>query len=540
MNVSQRLTRRLALLVCAIGMLASTALAEAVITGKVANPAGVPLDSVSVTLNDANNQFSSFATTDENGGFSVTPGAGDPAPFSIVATEPDSCRPFGDPARNASATAGGLADGATGLVITLDVRDFCQGSPPTGAPPPTGIVDGAARRIVMPAGGVAYVQARLPSGAVDPRILLADGTRVSPPRVNSFDDLQLNAPAGAYNGPLQLQFGTSGGATITRNMGTLVVLALSFTPAAPGVPYDVEAIVDISGSMGGTDPKFLRKDAVSLLADLSGTADGLGAVGFDSAFQPIFDLTRTSSQSVINVLKARARARIINRGGTDYNIGMDKAWEALNAPGVDPNKPKLVIFLTDGGHNAGTYNNGHLRFAAPGAFNGVTQRSWPVCAVQLGPPSSFVAADVARLKRIASETGGRYFATQSAAKLSDIYFRCRGQGTGQRALLTRVFVFAKANQKRQFARLLRRNLKQATFFVSSGGTFTFQIALRDPRGRLITPSTKRVGVVFRRGGTFAFFRITRPIAGSWRVIITAKRITAPRGQGQVTISVPTK
>ncbi len=539
MNVSRGLKRRIVLLVCVIGVLASSAVAQAVITGTVVNTAGVPVDSASVQATNAAGTFGgSDFSTDENGLFSITTsGAG---PFTLVATEFDGCRPFVDPGRNASTTLGGVVDPTAGLVITLDVRDFCQGTPPTGAPQPTGIVDGAARRIVMPAGGVAYVQARLPSGAVDPRILLADGTRVSPARVASFDDLQLNAPAVPYNGPLQLQFGTSGGATITRNMGTLIVLALTFTPAAPGVPYDVEAIVDISGSMAGTDPTFLRKDAISLLADLSGTADGLGAVGFDNNFQPIFDLTRTSSQGVINFLKARARARIINRGGTDYNIGMDKAWEALNAAGVDPNKPKLVIFLTDGGHNAGTYNNGHLRFAAPGTFNAVTQRSWPVCVVQLGNPASFQAVDVARLKRIAAETGGRYFATQSAAKLSGIYFQCRGQGTGQRALLTRVFVFLRANQQRQFVRLLRRNLKQVTFFVSSGGTFTFQIALRDPRGRLITPATKRLGVVFRRGGTFAFFRITRPIPGNWRVIVTARRITAPRGQGQVTISVPTK
>ena len=539
MNVSRGPMRRIALLVCAIGMLASSALAEAVITGTVVNPAGVPLDSVRVQLNDATAVFSASTTTDVNGQFSVTPGAGDPAPFTLVVTEFDSCRPFGDAGRDASTTLGGVADAAAALAITLDVRDFCQGSPPTGAPQPTGIVDAAARRIVMLTGGVAYVQARLPSGAVDPRILLADGTRVSPARVSSFDDLQLNAPAIPYNGPLQLQFGTSGGVTITRNMGTLVVLATLLTPAAPGLPYDVEAIVDVSGSMAGTDPTFLRKDAVSLLADLSGTADGLGAVGFDNKFQSIFDLTRTSSQSVINTLKAQARRQIINRGGTDYNVGMDKAWEALNAAGVDPNRPKLLIFLTDGGHNAGAYNNGHLRFAAPGAFNNVTQRSWPVCVVQLGNPVSFQAVDVERLKRIASETGGKYFTARSAARLSDIYFQCRGQGTGQRALLTRVFVFARTNQQRQFVRRLKGRLKQATFFVSSGGTFTFQITLRDPRGRLITPTTRRKGVVFRRGGTFAFFRITRPIAGNWRVIVKAKRITASRGQGQVTISVPT-
>ena len=152
------------------------------------------------------------------------------------------------------------------------------------------------------------------------------------------------------------------------------------------MPYDVEAIVDVSGSMGGTDPTNLRRDALNLLADLSGTADGLGAVGFDSGFKPIADLKQMATQAAVNAFKAAVKARVGNFGSTDYNVGMDQAWAALNAPGVDLNKPKLVVFLTDGAHNAGAYNNGHLRFAAPGVFNGVTQRSWPVCVVQLGKP----------------------------------------------------------------------------------------------------------------------------------------------------------
>ncbi len=518
-------------------LLAGATTASAAISGTVVNTAGVPLDGVSVQATNAAGSSAGFDSTDANGVFSVSAGAG--GPFTLVATKTDTCRAFSDPARNASATTGGLNDGATGVVITLDVRNFCAGSAPFGAPTPTGLVDGAARRTIVPVGGVVYVDARVPFSAGDARIVLPDGTRLSPPRANSFDDLQLNAPATAYNGPVSLVFEFTG-TTVTHDMGTLIVFSLAPTPPSPGVPYDVEAIVDVSGSMSGTDPAFLRKDAVSLLADLSGTADSLGAVGFDNDYQPIFDLTRTSTQTIVNQLKALARSRIVNRGGTNYNIGMDKAWEALTAPGVDPNRPKLVIFLSDGGHNAGTYENGHLRFAVPGLFNGVTQRNWPVCVVQLGPPSAFQAEDVARLKRIASETGGRYFATQSAARLSDIYFSCRGQGTGQRALLTRVVAFVRAAQQRTFRRALPRNLKQATFFVSSGGTFSFRVTLRDPRGRLITPATRRSGVVFRRGGTFAFFRITRPIPGNWTAIIRAIRINGPSGRGQITISVPTR
>ena len=540
-----RLTRRTrpAVIAAALVALASSGVANAAISGTIVNKAGVPLDSVGVELLAANASSAGFTTTKVDGTFTVTPFSGTTGPFTIRLNESDACRDFNDPARVQKLDVPGIADGATGVAVTLDLRDFCAGNLPFGATPSpvvNGLVDGVLRRIVAPPGGTVFVRVLRPSGAVDAQVVLQDGTRISPPLANAFNDIQVVAPAAGYNGPISLVFGTSGGATVTRNMGTLVAQPLTQVTPSPGVPYDIEAIVDVSGSMSGTDPKFLRKDAINLLADLSGTADGLGAVGFDSDSQPIFDLTQTTTQAIVNQLKAKAKTQIINRGGTNYNVGMDKAWEALNAPGVDPNKPKVVIFLTDGGHNGPEYANGHLRFAYPGLFNGVTQRPWPVCAVQLGSPASFQADDVARLQRIASETGGKYFATQSSTDLNDIYFRCRGQSTGQRALVTKNVVFARAGQQRQFGRTLPKNLKQATFFVNTGGTFVAQVALIDPTGRRITQSTRQKGIVFRRGGTFAFYRITKPRAGSWRILVKAVRLTEPKGKGQVSITVPTR
>ena len=528
--------------VAGVIVLAGSSVANADISGTVRNTAGVSLDGVSLELVPAGAPSGvAFSTSNADGTFTLIQGG--TGTFTVRATEQDGCRAFGDPARSQAAEVAGVNNNATGVVVTIDVRDFCNGSRPfslsSTLPDPTGLVDGARRRILVAPGGIVYVRVHVPFGVTNPRITLQDGTQVSAPPASAFDDLQLTAPAGGYSGLLKFSFDTGSG-TVVRDMGTLTAAAFTLKPPSPGVPYDVEAIVDISGSMAGSDPKFLRKDALNLLGDLSGTADGLGAVGFDNEYQPIFDLTKTTSQAVVNQLKARVKTQVINRGGTDYNVGMDKAWDALNAPGVDPNKPKLIIFLTDGGHNAGDYNNGHLRFAAPGLFNGVTQRSWPVCAVQLGRKASFLAGDVVRLKRIASDTGGKYFATQSSTSLNDIYFKCRGQSTGQQAILSRSVVFTKGGQQRQFSRRLAKRLRQATFFVNSGGTFRFQMTLIDPKGHRITRSTRRLGLVFRAGKTFQFFRITRPPAGSWRIIVKAIKITDVTGRGQVTISVPTK
>jgi hypothetical protein len=513
--------------------LAGSAVANAAISGTVVNTAGVPLGGISVEARNAGGLFVDSATTDGAGAFNLSSAGGT---ASLHLSEYDNCRDYSDPKYHPTVDVP-ASDPQSGVQVTIDIYDFCVGSTFAPDPDPTGVVDGVARRIVLPLGGIAYVKPQgVPFSATNLQITLANGTVISSPSATSSSILKVNGPATPYNGPLLLTF--NDGAARSRSLGTLVVQAFTTTGPSSGVPYDVEAIVDVSGSMAGTDPTNLRRDALNLLADLSGTADGLGAVGFDSGFKPIADLKQMATQAAVNAFKAAVKAKVGNFGSTDYNVGMDQAWAALNAPGVDLNKPKLVVFLTDGAHNAGAYNNGHLRFAAPGVFNGVTQRSWPVCVVQLGKPATFNAVDVARLRRIASETGGRYFATQTSAKLTDIYFQCRGQGTGQQSLLSKRAVFTKAGQQRVFRRALRKGLKQATFFVSSGGTFRFTFGLRDPRGRLHTSAVPGKNIVFRRGGTFAFFRVTKPAKGTWTIVIRATKILSTTGQGQVTISVP--
>ena len=68
----------------------------------------------------------------------------------------------------------------------------------------------------------------------------------------------------------------------------------------------------------------------------------------------------------------------------------------------DAARPKYVIFLTDGGHNASDYDNGHLLMAA-NTDRAARGRCAP-CSCGTRVP----AGDVERLKRIATETGGQY------------------------------------------------------------------------------------------------------------------------------------
>lgn len=152
---------------------------------------------------------------------------------------------------------------------------------------------------------------------------------------------------------------------------------------------NVEAIVDDSGSMEETDPDVLRRLALEiLLTKPRNQGETLGAVEFGSEADQLFPpLEVESGQEQDELLALIERELRADNGGTDYNA----AFSVL----ADENPGAAArIFLTDGAHNAGRYELGHLN----------------------GPPTFVIGlgigrrgGDGQRLQRIADETKGRYF-----------------------------------------------------------------------------------------------------------------------------------
>jgi hypothetical protein len=490
--------------------------AEAAISGTVVNVRGALLPGVSITLVDGDGSSEGFDSTDADGNYSVTPFGGSTPPYLVKASAVDSCDTTGSAFRELA--IGPFHDGSAAGNLILDVKSVCAGFQESGGPPPTAIIDPDLARIVSLPGGVAYLNLRNIVGisATDIQLVLADGTPVG----GTLDstNVAITAPAADYDGPLLVGF-TVEGQRYTRTIGTLTARKAT-APVLPG-PIDLQAIVDVSGSMATTDPVNVRRDAVNLLLDLARPGDRVGATGFDNVFRPIFDSTVIDGKAAqLNRLKARAGVRIGNFGGTDYNAGLFEGYRELTGPGVDPNRQKAVIFLTDGA-NGSTYENLHLRYA----FN-PSGRSWPICAVQLGQPSTFAPADVALLKRIASETGGQYLATQYAAQLTDLYFRCFGRSTGQKTVLFKAASY-RSGQQHAYAERLTKGLASATFFVSWGDAAAkFSATLRAPGGRAysVSASKKKRGgkVVKRKGRTYRLFRATSPQKGRWKITVKRK------------------
>ena len=484
--------------------------ARADIGGAVTTAAGGPLRSATVRITDANGVTFATRFTDALGAYVVTSATigTRPGPYSVAATHNDACRPFAERAR--SATQGGVVDGATAS-FALDVREMCPPSSVSSSlPAATGLVIAETAEVVTPLSGLAYATVPLPSGATGVALALDDGTPAGGGVSGSSSLVQIQAPPRAYAGGLTIAY-TSAGVPVRYRLGTLSTQARARPVASTGA-LDLVNIVNISGSSASSDPAFVRRDAVSLVLDLAPAGDRVGAVGFDSVVQDIFPLTTIDSLATVRRLKALARAGIINRGGTNYDVAFQGAYAQL-AGSPDSARPKAAIFLTDGGHS-GTYGNSHLRLVANG-----TGRPWPVCVVQLG--TSFASADVARLRRIASETGGLYVRAPSSARLTDVYFRCRGRSAGETTRGTRRTTLRPGGST-VFRQRVPRRQGDVTFFVAWEGSGRVEVSVRQPGGRVYTASRRPRAVVYRAGSRYAFFRIPRPRAGVWRITARAR------------------
>ena len=165
-----------------------------------------------------------------------------------------------------------------------------------------------------------------------------------------------------------------------------------------------EAIVDDSGSMAITDPNRLRVQGMNLLIDDLSPNTELGAVEFGSGFESLGipgaatvfppGAVGSNASAMRSALDTAIQA---DNGATDYNAAFAKS--DTDNPGADAR-----VFLTDGGHDIGTYNEGHLVHKVPTYVIGFG------AGISPGP-------DQDRLKKIAGDTGGKYFPVQDASQL---------------------------------------------------------------------------------------------------------------------------
>lgn len=161
---------------------------------------------------------------------------------------------------------------------------------------------------------------------------------------------------------------------------------------------DVVFSIDSSGSMSSNDRDSLRKEAASRFVDRLREEDRSAVVDFDNTARTLVELTSDKTKVKYAI------SRIDSSGGTNLYRGLQKAVDEIVKNGNEDHG-KYIIFLTDGD---GSWNES--------ALNSAKDHNIIVYTIGLG-----YGVNQSLLKRIATETGGKYFFATDASNLGDIF-----------------------------------------------------------------------------------------------------------------------
>lgn len=301
----------------------------------------------------------------------------------------------------------------------------------------------------------------------------------------------------------------------------------------------VAAILDNSGSMDDNDPENIRAQAMRLLLTKPDNQGRMfGATKFGDGADTLF------APSVIGPNQASMLAALSGldnqSGSTDYNAAFAKS--AADQPGASAR-----IFLTDGAHNAGVYDNGHR--GGP-----------PTYVIGLNIGAAGTTEDADRLQQIATDTGGKYFPLKLADDDTPAVQVARLQPTindiGSRLTCDRV----QAERTATVSQPRQRSAPVTTMFAGSPGMevvlswpnpdakFTIgSLTVRDRGGRVVGDLTgtkliarsrrqrTKIGLAAIDGQTFSTVSFRRPAYGSRMALtVVAPALPSPT---QVTIQI---
>jgi hypothetical protein len=291
---------------------------------------------------------------------------------------------------------------------------------------------------------------------------------------------------------------------------------------------NVEAIVDDSGSMIGTDPQTLRAQAVKLIITKQAQNQpsfNLGAVSFGT------DATTLFKPAGVGSGKAGMISSLSSIQGDDgsTNYGAAFTLAASDNPGRQAN-----IFMTDGGNNGDP-----IPFPQP-----------PTYVIGFGT-SAATPEDQQALQNLATTTGGQYYPQTNSSGLVSVVNGILAQITCQSQPQSFPFNFTRVGQTFTKSVVVGGNTHSADFLVSyptKDDSFVFHAKLY-VHGREVAAAKKRkvkkLKMKIVRSETFFTVHIKGLKRGKLKFSLKAKKLgittdpTSPAG-AVVTQFTPSK
>jgi hypothetical protein len=287
------------------------------------------------------------------------------------------------------------------------------------------------------------------------------------------------------------------------------------TKSACSVRNNVEAIVDDSGSMFATDAGLLRVRGLKLFM-ANNESKTLGAIEFGSSAARLFQPAKIGSfqPQMEAVLDQRIHA---DNGGTNYNA-------AFGLAKIENPAATARIFLTDGGHGAGTYLNGHR--GGP-----------PTYVVAFGSVTAGIDAN--RLRQIASDTGGKAYLQTDNSSLQPVFEEITAALNCQAVPKSYADTFSKPGQSSRHSLTIPKGTRSIRFTLSwlnPNDSFDIGSFRITRKGKLVAKGSrvKKLKVTKKRGVSFLTVKLGRIQRGKLRFKVKASKLAFPGAQVKLT------
>ena len=269
------------------------------------------------------------------------------------------------------------------------------------------------------------------------------------------------------------------------------------------VRVDVALVIDRSGSMLGSKIASAKISA-KLFTDLMQIRDRIGVVSYATSAGVNYGLTEITTTATKTAAK-NAIDGIYASGMTAMGRGLRTALNQLVSYG-DSSHPWAIVLMSNGFHNTGE----HPYSVIPD----LTSRNIRVYTIGLG-----AGADGNLLGHIASQTGGFYRYSPTAAQLLEIYNDIAAAVTQSQTVSSAQKSVAQ-DQTSQSSASIDSSITQATFTISWGGS-DLDLTLTRPDGLVIDPSVAATdpNIEFVEEAQYEFYRIDGPMPGIWAMTV---------------------
>lgn len=290
---------------------------------------------------------------------------------------------------------------------------------------------------------------------------------------------------------------------ILLNILTFCVITLSYYPVslfATEQQVDVRILVDVSGSMKQNDPEHLRRPAVRLLSGILPTGSRAGIWMFAEDTQNLIAVSKVNASWK---KKLRRMASKIHDRGLFTNIGDALETASMDWQGVNKNKQRVMVLLTDGvvdiSKDKQKNKTERLRIQNE-VIPALRKLGARVYTIALSDD-----ADKELLAQIANATDAWFEAVKNADELEKVFLKIFEQSVNVPEVPLIQNKFKIDHSIKEFTALIFKKNDDAIY-------------LQSPSGQKFEADTMDASIAWFTEDNFDLITITNPEAGDWKIL----------------------